>query len=73
MFVALRVLGAYKLQDMKVEIKHVISLLPEYVLVGLISFGANVAVHELGFHEIPKSYVLHGERELSASEVSTWT
>ena len=56
-------------QDMKTAIKHVITLLPEYALVGLISYGAHVAVHELGFHALAKSYLLHGEREISAADV----
>ena len=57
-------------QDMKTEIKHLIGLLPDYVLVGMISFGMHVTVHELGFHTLPKGYLLHGERDVSGTDVS---
>jgi hypothetical protein len=34
-----------------------LSLLPETAMVGLITYGTMVQVHELGFSECPKSYV----------------
>ncbi|CAM9589210.1 unnamed protein product, partial [Ectocarpus sp. 13 AM-2016] len=41
-------------------------LLPEEALVGLITFGTNVMVHELGFADCPKSYVFRGAKEYAA-------
>lgn len=46
-----------------------LSLLPEEALVGLITFGTNVMVHELGFAECPKSYVFKGSKEYAAVKV----
>ena len=37
-----------------------IALLPEDCHVGLITFGRMVQVHELGFTELPKSFVFKG-------------
>ena len=39
-----------------------LNLLPEHVLVGLITFGTHVAVHEIGFAECAKSYVFRGTK-----------
>jgi protein transport protein SEC23 len=47
-------------------------LLPEQALVGLITFGKNVHIHELSFDECPKSYVFRGDKELSASQIATF-
>lgn len=46
-----------------------LSLLPEEALVGLITFGTNVMVHELGFAECPKSYVFRGSKEYASVRV----
>lgn len=46
-----------------------LSLLPEEALVGLVTFGTNVMVHELGFAECPKSYVFRGAKEYAAVKV----
>ncbi|KAK9805138.1 hypothetical protein WJX72_001479 [[Myrmecia] bisecta] len=59
-----------ELRDMKEAIKQALALLPDTALVGLISFGAMVNVHELGFSEVPKAYVFRGTRETSAAEVA---
>ena len=61
----------HALQDMKTAIKHLITLLPEYALVGLVSYGMHVSVQELGYQALPKSYLLDGQRELSAADVRT--
>jgi protein transport protein SEC23 len=47
-----------------------LSLLPESARVGLVTFGAQVHVHELGFGECPKSYVFRGGKEVSAAQVA---
>lgn len=36
---------------------------------GLITFGTNVMVHELGFADCPKSYVFRGAKEYAAVKV----
>lgn len=46
-----------------------LSLLPEEALVGLVTFGTNVMVHELGFPDCPKSYVFRGSKEYAAVKV----
>lgn len=48
-----------------------LSLLPEEALVGLVTFGTNVMVHELGFADCPKSYVFRGSKEYAAVKVRT--
>lgn len=37
--------------------------IPPYALVGLITFGTVVQVHELGFNECSKSYVFRGSKD----------
>lgn len=37
---------------------------------GLVTFGTNVMVHELGFAECPKSFVFRGSKEYAAVKVS---
>ena len=44
------------------------SLLPENSLVGLISFGALVSLHELS-SELPKAYIFRGDRATTADQV----
>jgi hypothetical protein len=46
-----------------------LSLLPETALVGLITFGTMVQVHELGFAECPKSYVFKGTKDYEPQQV----
>ena len=38
-------------------------------MVGLITFGTNVMVHELGFADCPKSYVFRGSKEYAPVKV----
>lgn len=46
-----------ELSACKTAIQKALTTLPDYVQVGLITFGTHVHVHELGFQEISKSYV----------------
>ncbi len=46
-----------------------LSLLPPKALVGLITFGTMVQVHELGFAEIPKSYVFRGSKDYTQTQI----
>jgi len=46
-----------------------LSLLPPNALVGLITFGKMVQVHELGCEGFSKSYVFRGTKDLSAKQI----
>ncbi|XP_059312054.1 protein transport protein SEC23 C [Lycium ferocissimum] len=48
---------------------QVLGTLPENCLIGLITFGTYVHVHELGFGQIPKVYVFKGSKEVSKDQV----
>mmetsp|Transcript_20684 Transcript_20684/g.30454 ORF Transcript_20684/g.30454 Transcript_20684/m.30454 type:complete len:794 (+) Transcript_20684:104-2485(+) len=56
--------------DLSDSIQQALNLLPEDCLVGLITFGTNVQVHELGFEGCPKSYVIRGNKEYAGSKVA---
>ncbi|KAJ0053266.1 hypothetical protein Pint_00003 [Pistacia integerrima] len=50
-------------------LSQAIDLLPDNSLVGLITFGSLVHVHELGFGHIPKSYVFKGSKDVSKDQL----
>lgn len=52
-----------ELGHLRDALQQTINLLPEDSLVGLITFGTLVHVHELGYGDCPKSYVFRGEKE----------
>ncbi|XP_068653177.1 protein transport protein SEC23 C-like [Aristolochia californica] len=54
---------------LKSALSQAIDLLPARSLVGLITFGTYVQVHELGFGQIPKSYVFKGSKEVSKDQI----
>lgn len=58
-----------QLNELSDSIQQALNLLPEQALVGLITYGTNVQVHELGFEGIPKSFVLRGNKEYNGSKV----
>lgn len=58
-------------QNMKDAMKQVLSLLPENAVVGLVSFGTMVHVHELSSPDIMRSYVFQGNVEPDFNEVQT--
>lgn len=51
------------------SLQQTLNLLPEESLVGLITFGTLVQVHEIGFIDCPKSYVFRGDKEYSSQKV----
>ena len=51
------------------SLQQTLNLLPEDTLVGLVTYGTNVQVHELGFPECPKSYVFRGNKDYEAAKV----
>uniref|UniRef100_A0A671LBL5 Protein transport protein SEC23 n=1 Tax=Sinocyclocheilus anshuiensis TaxID=1608454 RepID=A0A671LBL5_9TELE len=57
------------LQALKESLQMSLSLLPPTALVGLITFGRMVQVHELGCEGISKSYVFRGTKDLSAKQL----
>ena len=62
LFVVDTALGEEELRDACASVAQAVSLLPESARVGLISFGALVAVHELGVLEpVPRAWVLKGD------------
>jgi protein transport protein SEC23 len=58
-----------ELEHLRDALQQTLNLLPEDALVGLITFGTLVHVHELGFSECPKSYVFRGEKEYAPQKV----
>ena len=58
-----------ELGHLRDSLQQTLNILPEDSLVGLITFGTTVHVHELGFAECPKAYVFRGDRELTSAQV----
>jgi len=58
-----------ELGHLRDSLQQTLNLLPEDALVGLITFGALVQVHELGFSECPRSYVFRGDKEYPAQKI----
>ncbi|XP_018680977.1 protein transport protein SEC23 G isoform X2 [Musa acuminata AAA Group] len=58
-----------ELRALKNEILHVVAQLPENTMVGLISFGSMVWVHDLGYTDCPKVMVFCGDRELTSEKI----
>lgn len=69
LFVVDTCLDEQELVHLRDSLQQTLNLLPENALVGLITFGTLVQVHELGFSECPKSYVFQGEKEYSTQKV----
>ncbi|EPY82648.1 Sec23 B isoform 7-like protein [Camelus ferus] len=57
------------LQALKESLQMSLSLLPPDSLVGLITFGRMVQVHELSCEGISKSYVFRGTKDLTAKQI----
>lgn len=58
-----------ELVHLRDSLQQTLNLLPENALVGLITFGTLVHVHELGFTDCPKSYIFQGEKEYTTQKV----
>lgn len=58
-----------ELGALKDSLQTSLSLLPPDALVGLITFGKIVKVHELGCEGCSKSYVFHGTKALQAKQI----
>lgn len=57
------------LQALKESVQMSLSLLPPNALVGLITFGRMIQVHELGVEGMSKSYVFKGTKDLTAKQI----
>ena len=57
---------AFSLQE---SLQMSLSLLPPNALIGLITFGKMVQVHELGSEGVSKSYVFRGTKDLNAKQI----
>jgi protein transport protein SEC23 len=58
-----------ELGALKDSLQMSLSLLPPTALIGLITFGKMVQVHELGTEGCSKSYVFRGTKDLSAKQI----
>lgn len=58
-----------ELGALKDSLQMSLSLLPPNALVGLVTFGKMVQVHELGTEGCSKSYVFRGTKDLSAKQI----
>lgn len=58
-----------ELEQLKDSLEQSLSLVPDDALVGLITFGKMVQVHELSFEACPKSVVFRGSRAYDPAQV----
>jgi len=58
-----------ELNELADSMQQILNILPEDSLVGLVTFGTNVQVHELGFEGLPKAYVIRGNKEYGPGKV----
>ncbi|XP_059650955.1 protein transport protein SEC23 E-like [Cornus florida] len=69
LFVLDTVMIEEELEFVKSAMKQAIGLLPDNALVGFVSFGTQVQVHELGFSDMSKVYVFRGSKQMSKDQV----
>merc|ERR1712142_921670 len=58
-----------ELGALKESLQMSLSLLPPNAMIGLITFGTMVQVHELGCEGISKSFVFRGTKDYTAQQV----
>jgi protein transport protein SEC23 len=58
-----------ELVHLRDSLQQTLNILPDDALVGLITFGTMVHVHELGFTSCPKAFVFRGDRDYSSSQI----
>mgnify|MGYP002563806332 FL=1 len=59
-----------ELASLKDSLQQNLTYLPDNALVGIISFGTHVEVHELSSSDISRSYVFNGKKEYATSKVA---
>jgi protein transport protein SEC23 len=69
LFVVDTCLDEEELSHLRDALQQTLNLLPDDSLVGLITFGNLVHVHELGFTECSKSFVFRGDRDYTTAKV----
>jgi len=69
LFVVDTCLDEEEMDELKDSLQQTLNLIPETALVGLITFGTHVMVHELGFADCPKSFVFRGTKEYNTQRV----
>lgn len=69
LFVLDTCLDEQDLQAVKESLQMSLSLLPTNALVGLITYGKMVQVHELGCEGFSKSYVFRGTKDFTAKQI----
>lgn len=57
------------LDGLRSALTQLLSLMPETALVGLVSYGTNVQVHELGYADLSRAVVFRGEKEVPTQQV----
>jgi protein transport protein SEC23 len=55
-----------ELVELKDSLQQSINFIPPDALIGLITYGKNILVHEVGFAECPKAYVFRGDKSPTA-------
>ncbi|XP_028961306.2 protein transport protein SEC23 C-like isoform X2 [Malus domestica] len=58
-----------ELSFLKSALSQALGLLPDHSLVGLITFGTFVHVHELGFPNVPKTYIFKGSKDVNKEQL----
>jgi protein transport protein SEC23 len=58
-----------EMDELKDSLQQTLNIIPENALVGLITYGTHVMVHELGFTDCPKSFVFRGTKEYAPQRV----
>ena len=60
---------AEDLQSLKEALIVSLNMLPPKALVGVITYGTMVQVHEVGFADLPKSFVFRGSKEYTTPQI----
>mmetsp|Transcript_6305 Transcript_6305/g.14506 ORF Transcript_6305/g.14506 Transcript_6305/m.14506 type:complete len:766 (-) Transcript_6305:277-2574(-) len=58
-----------EMDELKDSLQQTLNLIPENSLVGLITYGTHVMVHELGFTDCPRAHVFSGTKEYATQRV----
>lgn len=58
-----------ELGALKETLLTVLNILPPEAIVGLVTFGTMVHVHELGYLEMPKSFVFRGPKDYAQKQI----
>lgn len=58
-----------ELVHLRDSLQQTLNILPDNSLIGMITFGTMVHIHELGFTECTKSYVFRGDREYTMVQI----